>query len=112
MRRMATTGPPAPYTTQEVRRARADHTPASNRVHYNTDCEQTVTFGGCHSERSETTLLLHYCLGVPPESRIIGICEASCRSINITTRRSNGKNTAIFLPGLTLLKTKIYLVRN
>ena len=58
------------------------------------------------------TLLLDYCLGVPPESRIIGICEASCTSINITSRRSNWKKTAVFLPGMTLLKSEMYLCRN
>ena len=63
-------------------------------------------------EHSETTILPHYCLGVPPESRIIGICEASCMSINITSRRSNWKNTAVFLPGITLLKSEMYLSRN
>src|ERR1700722_2549115 len=60
----------------------------------------------------ETTLLLHYCLGVPRESRIIGICEPSCRSINITSRRSIWKKTAVFLPGITLLKSEVYLSRN
>ncbi len=57
-------------------------------------------------------LIRRYCLEVSPDSRIIGICDAACRSISITSRRSNWKNTATFLPGITLLKIEVYLSRN